>query len=161
MKNVIKWVAISVGGLFALLLVLGIVLAATGQTEPVAKTEKPSAVSTIKETPSVPANTAKPVEKRTEATKPTVKATPTKTAPVDRTAAFLYVLRKEYPALNNVDDTIIVNAGKNVCSLYKSGYEFEQVAAAVLNAGIPADMAGYLIGASTAAFCPNYNVGDE
>jgi hypothetical protein len=148
MKKTIKYSLIGIAGILGLLTTIGIVGAIAGvDTKPEAKT--------VVQTPAVAPQPAKPAVKATPAVKPTPK--PSTNAPVTREDAYLIVMRHEYPQLKKTSDKVLLNAGHSVCDMYKAGYTFEEVAYAAIDSGLDAQTAGFLIGASTAAFCPQYS----
>lgn len=78
-------------------------------------------------------------------------------APVSKEEAFLTIMRKEYPQLKNTSDKVLIDAAHAVCDLYDDGKTFLDIVGMLLDSGMTAEQAGYTIGASSAAFCPNYN----
>jgi hypothetical protein len=109
----------------------------------------------VEQTPAGASQPAKPAVKATPAVKPTPK--PSTNPPVTREDAYLTVMRHEYPQLKKTSDKVLLNAGHSVCDMYKAGYTFEEVAYAAIDSGLDEQTAGFLIGASTAAFCPQYS----
>lgn len=67
--------------------------------------------------------------------------------------AFLTLIQSEF---GSVDDATALRLGKAVCSALDSGAGLIQVGNIIIDNGFSASEAGTLVGASVAAFCPEY-----
>lgn len=88
-------------------------------------------------------------------------ATPDAPLPV-RQAAFMAVLYDEHPGMLNEDASVadVWRLATGVCGMFDSGATQLDVLTVVLtDSGWSAREAGALIGASTAAECPEFNLG--
>lgn len=89
---------------------------------------------------------------------PTPKPAAKTTGPgVSKEAVYLAVMRKEYPQLKKTDNKVLLDAAHGVCNMYDKGYSFVQIGYTAIDSGMTAEQAGYLIGASTSVFCPQYS----
>jgi hypothetical protein len=146
-KKTIKYSLIGIAGIIGLLTTIGIIGAIAGvDTKPETKP--------VAQAPAVAAQPTKPVEKKTT---PAPKPVQTTKAPASKEDIFLAVMRRKFPQLNNTKDSVLLKAGHSVCELFKDGYTFEEIAYTAVDSGMTPEQAGYLMGASTAAFCPEYS----
>jgi hypothetical protein len=83
-------------------------------------------------------------------------ATPAVPSTADVDQIYLTQYRQRFPGGT---DEAGIRIGHSVCDAYKAGTTFAGEVAYIQsqNAEISAGDAGYLIGASTAAYCPEYN----
>ena len=77
-------------------------------------------------------------------------------APTPDNSIFLTQYRTRFPGGT---DEAGIRIGHSVCDAYKAGTTFAGEVAYIMaqNAAISAGDAGYLIGASTASYCPEFN----
>lgn len=76
------------------------------------------------------------------------------------TSLYLKTVRNEYPVLNNVSDSSLVGMSKTACTMFAQGDSLADVANLALSAGFTPDqlsMVGYIVGAGTATYCPEYS----
>jgi len=156
----LKYTLVGISGLIGLVVVITIIGVVAGVKPKPAANPTP-VITTVDTGPSpepITTPTNRPSVKPKTTPKATVKPTHKTTAkPVDKDKLFLLAMRIEYPVLNNVKDEILLNAGHGICDMYEAGYTTRDIGVIMLSKGIPADMAGYEIGAANEAFCPKYN----
>lgn len=74
---------------------------------------------------------------------------------VDMDAVLVALMRSEYPLyFSGISDQEIVDLAEAVCLALDSGSTAADLAVAAFNSGVPAEIAGFLMGAAVAAYCP-------
>lgn len=69
---------------------------------------------------------------------------------------------QQRPYFSTVPAAQLVETAKSVCRAFDAGQSLAAVGNAAIQAGLPAYEAGYFIGASVVAFCPQYkNIADD
>jgi ABC-type glycerol-3-phosphate transport system substrate-binding protein len=89
----------------------------------------------------------------------TVTASPTPSQSVTSgvsDADFANLIRENTNAFDGATDSQIVDAGKSVCGLWAAGGDINDVIQAVMESGVDPGDGGYLAGAGTRAYCPEY-----
>lgn len=79
---------------------------------------------------------------------------------VSPTTLYLQTVRNKYPALNNASNADLVGVAKDACTMFAQGATLTDVAQVALSAGFTTDqmgMVGYIVGAGTATYCPQYS----
>lgn len=69
---------------------------------------------------------------------------------------FLTTIRAEYPEFEGVPDASLVEFGHNVCKGLDSGLTLDNLFTIAKESGFEPEVGGFLIGASIAAYCPEY-----
>lgn len=69
---------------------------------------------------------------------------------------YLEVVREEEPDLIAVPDSNLVGLADNICEFFASGGSFEDAVYLGVESGMDIRTTAFLVGASTAAFCPEY-----
>ena len=70
--------------------------------------------------------------------------------------AFLHALSAQGISWSNGDDKTVVGVGHGVCTDWANGMTFQQTFADVKTLQLSDASSGYLIGAATQAYCPQY-----
>src|ERR1700739_1271870 len=70
--------------------------------------------------------------------------------------AFLHALSAQGITWSNGEDKTVVNVGHGVCADWANGFTFQQTFADVKTLQLSDTNSGYLIGAATQAYCPQY-----
>lgn len=91
---------------------------------------------------------------------------PAELTTAEKTDLFLTLVRAKYPGLNSVPDYLIVGLALESCNLFEQGETAEDIARFVAADAVANDRSiefvravGGVVGAGTAAFCPEY--GDQ
>ena len=105
-------------------------------------TEKPTDEVTVTETP------------ETETETPTPEPEPETDNIED---IYLQDVRANVPEVAGADDQTLLNIAYGNCDLFAAGATFEEVAQVGLDEGVSPTSVGYIIGAGTEAFCPEYS----
>lgn len=75
----------------------------------------------------------------------------------DKDTLFANIVRDNTDTFDGASDEQIVETAHAVCDLWATGATFEDQAAAVVKAKIDMYDGGFLIGAATEAYCPEYS----
>ncbi|SDJ08281.1 Protein of unknown function [Frankineae bacterium MT45] len=92
------------------------------------------------------------------ATEAAIEATPdpaTRSQIID--GAFTSTVRKDIPNLQGATDAELIHIARGLCYAFANGKTWIEEVALVVHSGFSGYDAGQIIGASTAAYCPQYN----
>jgi hypothetical protein len=86
----------------------------------------------------------------------TVTAAPSQ-APEVTDAQFVKFIKQHTDAFDMASESQIVSAAKSVCGIWQSGGTMNDVIEAIVSSGVDAKDGGYLAGAGTQMYCPQYS----
>ena len=90
-------------------------------------------------------------------TAPAAPSVPDVTTPSSSDAQFLATVHSVAPTVNNYgSDASTISLGKNVCTALDNGASFSAVGTTMIGAGLPAGVAGAIVGAAVANYCPSH-----
>jgi len=69
---------------------------------------------------------------------------------------FAELIRDNTDAFDAASDEEIADAGKGVCGIWEAGGDITDVIGAVIDSGVDPEDGGFLAGAGTQAYCPEY-----
>jgi hypothetical protein len=78
------------------------------------------------------------------------------TPEISDTSLYLSQIRSEYPELEGVSDTTLVDFGKNSCAMFDAGYTIEDIFDIANDSGLDPELSGYVTGAAIATYCPEH-----